>query len=52
MQPDVDSTFSLHFGIIKKCYYETKKVKPSLLQVIEPLNANILDLQASIFKLQ
>jgi len=36
--------------IIKKCYYETKKVRLSLLQVIEPLSANILDLQGSIFK--
>jgi hypothetical protein len=36
---------------IKKNYYETKKVRPSLQQVVEPLNANILGLEASIFKL-
>jgi hypothetical protein len=51
MQLDVDSIFSFHFAIVKKCYYETKKVRPLLLQVIEPLNVNILDLHASIFKL-
>jgi hypothetical protein len=51
MQPNVDSTFSFHFVIIKKNYYETEKVRPSLQQVVESLNANILGLEASIFKL-
>jgi hypothetical protein len=51
MQLDVDSTFCFHFAMIKKRYYETKKVRLSLLQVIEHLNANNLDLHASIFKL-
>jgi len=37
--------------MIKKHYWKTKKVRSSLLQVMEPLNANILGLQASIFKL-
>jgi hypothetical protein len=30
-------------AIIKKHYYQAKKVKPSLQQVVEPLDANILD---------
>jgi hypothetical protein len=38
-------------AIIKKHYCETKRVKPSLLQVAELLDANILDLQMCIFKL-
>jgi hypothetical protein len=37
--------------IIKKHYCEVKEVKPSLLQVAKPLDANILDLQMCIFKL-
>jgi hypothetical protein len=44
MQPNVDFSFSLHMAIIKKHYCQAKRVKPSLLQVVEPLDANILDL--------
>jgi hypothetical protein len=43
MQLDVDFSFSLHIDEIKKHYCELKKVKPSLVQVVEPLNANMLD---------
>jgi hypothetical protein len=43
IQPAVDFSFSLHMAIIKKHYYQAKKVKPSLLQVVEPLDVNILD---------
>jgi hypothetical protein len=50
MQFDVDFSFSLHMDIIKKHYYQAKKVKPSLIHDIEPLDANILDLQMCIFK--
>jgi hypothetical protein len=50
IQPDVDLFFSLHMAVIKKHYCETNKVKPSLLHVAEPLDANILDLQMCIFK--
>jgi hypothetical protein len=44
------SLFFLHMAIINKHYCEAKKVKPSLLQVAEPLDANLLDLQMCIFK--
>ncbi len=44
-------SFSLHMAIIKKHYCEAKKVKPSLVQVAEPLDVTILDLQMCIFKL-
>jgi hypothetical protein len=44
MQLDVDFSFSLHIDDIKKHYCELKKVKPSLVQVAEPLSANMLDL--------
>jgi hypothetical protein len=36
--------------IIKKHYCEANKVKPSLLQVVKPLDVNLLDLQMCIFK--
>jgi hypothetical protein len=39
-----DSSFPLHLGVIKKHYCEMKIVKPSFLQITEPLIANILDL--------
>jgi hypothetical protein len=38
-------------AIIKKHYCDGHKVKPSLLQVVKPLDANFLDLQMCIFKL-
>jgi hypothetical protein len=50
MQLDVDYSFSLHMAIIKKHYSQAKKVKPSLLQVVKPLDVNILDLHMCIFK--
>jgi hypothetical protein len=50
MQLDVDLFFSLHMVVIKKHYCETNKVKPSLLHVAKPFDANILDLQMCIFK--
>jgi hypothetical protein len=50
MQFYVDLSFSLQFNVINKHDCETKKMKPVLDQVIEPLNANILDLQPSMFK--
>jgi hypothetical protein len=37
-------------AIIKKHYCEAKRVKPSILQVVKPLDANLLDLQMCIFK--
>jgi hypothetical protein len=40
MQLDVNSSIN----VIKRHYCELKKVKPSLDQVIKPLNANFLDL--------
>jgi len=48
MQPSVDFSFSLHINVIKKHYFESKKVKPSLDQVVKPLNVNILYLQQSM----
>ncbi len=45
MQPNVELPFSLHLSVIKKHYCQLKRVKPSLDQVVEPLNANILDMQ-------
>jgi hypothetical protein len=42
--------FPLHFIIIKKNYCEAKKVKPLGLQVVKPLNANLLGLQTCFFK--
>jgi hypothetical protein len=48
---DVNFFFSLHMAIIKNHYCEVKKVKPSLLQVVKPLDVNLLDLQMCIFKL-
>ncbi len=50
MQLDVDFSFSLHMFIIKKHYFQAKRVKPSLLQVVKPLDVNILDLQMCIFE--
>ncbi len=50
MQLDVDFSFSLHLTIIKKHCCETKKVKPSLLQVAKPLNFDLLNLQMCMFK--
>jgi hypothetical protein len=50
MQLDTDLSFSLHMVVIKKHYCEVKRVKPSLLQVAEPLDVNNLDLQMCIFK--
>ncbi len=51
MHHDVDSSFSLHLGVIKKHYSEIKIVKPSFLQTTKPSNANILDIQMCMFKL-
>ncbi len=50
MQFDADFSFSLHMVLIKKHYCEATKVKPSLLQVAKPFDANLLDLQMCIFK--
>jgi hypothetical protein len=50
MQLDVDFSFPLHMVIIKKHYCQAKRVKPSLLQGVEPLDVNILDLYMCIFK--
>jgi hypothetical protein len=36
-----DSSFSLHLGVIKKHHCEMKIVKPSFLQITEPLNTNM-----------
>jgi hypothetical protein len=36
--------------IIKNQYYQPKNVKPSLLEISKPLDANILDLHMSMFK--
>jgi hypothetical protein len=47
MHLDAKIFFSL---IIKKHYYQPKSVKPSLLEISKPLNANILDFHMSIFK--
>jgi hypothetical protein len=44
MQLDVDFFSSLHIEDNKKHYCELKKVKPSFVQVVEPLNANMLNL--------
>jgi hypothetical protein len=44
MQPYAKFSFSLHFDVIKKHYCELKWVKPSLDQVVEPSNVNILDM--------
>ncbi len=38
-------------AIIKKHYCDGQKVKPSLLQVVKPLDASFLDLQMCMFKL-
>jgi hypothetical protein len=43
MQLYADFSFSLHMVIIKKHYCKTKRVKPSLLQVAKPSDANLLD---------
>jgi hypothetical protein len=45
-----DVSFYLHLSIIKKHYCELKNVKISLLEISNPLNVNILDLQMSMFK--
>ncbi len=50
IQPNVNLSFFLHMVVIKKHYCEAKRVKPSLSQVEEPLDVNILDLQTCIFK--
>jgi hypothetical protein len=44
MQLDVGFSFSLHIDDIKKHYCELKKMKPSLVQVAEPWNVNMLNL--------
>jgi hypothetical protein len=51
IQPNANFSFYLHMAIIKKHYCEVKRVKPSLLQVVKPLDVNLLDLQMCIFKL-
>ncbi len=50
MQPNVDFSFSLHINAIKRHYCELKKVKPSLDQVVKPLNVNNLYLQQSMLE--
>jgi len=50
IQLNANKSFLLHMVVIKKHYCETKRVKPSLSQVEEPLDVNILDLQMCIFK--
>jgi hypothetical protein len=42
MQPNVDFSSSLHINVINRHYCELKKVKPSVDQVVKPLNVNIL----------
>jgi hypothetical protein len=44
MEPNGRFFFSLHFNVIKKHYCELKRVKPSLDQVVKPLNVNFLDM--------
>jgi hypothetical protein len=44
MHFDVDSFFFLHLGIISKHYCQSKNVKPLVLEIRKPLNANILGL--------
>jgi len=44
MQLDVDFSFFLHMDIIKRHYCQAKRVKPSLLHVVKPLDVNILNL--------
>jgi hypothetical protein len=51
MHLDATISFSFHFGILKKHYRELKNVKLLLLESSKLLNANILDLQMSMFKL-
>jgi hypothetical protein len=50
MHFDVNISFSFHFGIFKKHYCELKSVKLLLLESSKLLNANILDLQMSMFQ--
>jgi hypothetical protein len=47
MHSNAKISFSL---IIKIHYYQSKNVKPSLLEISKPLNVNILDLHVSMFK--
>lgn len=47
MHLDAKISFSL---IIKNQYYQPKSVKPSLLEISKPLDANILDLHMSMLK--
>jgi hypothetical protein len=51
MHLDANIFSSFHFGILKKHYHELKSVKLLLLESSKLLNANILDLQMSMFKL-
>ncbi len=51
MSPDANVYFSLHLNVIKKHNCELKQMKPSLDQVARPLNANLLNMQQSMFKL-
>jgi len=44
MQLDINSPFFLHFSVMNKHYCESYKAKPSLDHVVEPLNANLLNL--------
>jgi hypothetical protein len=45
MQPNVELSFSLHLCVFKRHYCELKRMKPSLDQVVEPLNDNLLNMQ-------
>jgi hypothetical protein len=44
MQLDINSPFFLYLSVINKHYCESYRAKPSLDHVVEPLNANLLDL--------
>jgi hypothetical protein len=51
MHLGVNISFSFHFSIFKKHFCELTNVKLLLLEISELLNANILDLHMSMFKL-
>jgi hypothetical protein len=51
MHLNVNFSFFVHLGNIKKYYHQPKNVKPSLFKISKPLNDKILDLQMSMIKL-